>query len=283
MNRLSITAHLLLLCIMAPFSVDADEAAARLAMEDAANPLVMIDTSQGDILVELLADEAPQNTARFLALATGAAEVRDPDSGRTLFPNYYDGMRFHRVIPGFLIQTGSPAKSPLGEPTPLLNDEINASSLGLDVTPVILPDGSLNPTLNINDRAALEDTLLLPLYRQMRINSNEAVENQQFTIAERLQSMTVKQAYESLGYRYIERQPTRGITRGSVVLANQGPNSNGPEFFIAVADAPWLNGRHTVIGRVVDGMDVVDRISRFAIDPLSDNRQSTLIFSIRQL
>lgn len=283
MDRLSITARLLLLGILAPSIANGDEIAARLAMENATNPLVLIDTSQGDIFVELLPQESPQNTARFLALAMGEAEIRDPDSGRVLFPNYYDGMRFHRVIPGFLIQTGSPAKSQVGEPAALLNDEINATSLGLDTTAVILPDGSLNPILNIGDRTALEDTLLLPLFRQLRITRNEDVESRQFTIAERLQGMTVKQVYESLGYRYSETLPTRGIGRGSIVLANQGPNSNGPEFFIPVIDAPWLNGRNTVIGRVVDGMEVVDRINRFAIDPLSDNRQSTLIFSIRQM
>lgn len=272
-----------LLCCLAPIPVYANEAAARQAMENPADPLVLIETSQGDIFVELFPDETPQNVTRFLALVNGEVEIRDPDTGQSYFPRYYDGMRFHRVLPGFLIQAGSPAKHPLGEAgTPLAN-EINAEFLGLDAQTVILPDGTLNPLLNIGNRSALENQILLPLYRQLRIGSNEDVQTQQFAIADRLRSMTLRQAYENLGYRYDNSRPTRGVSRGVLALANQGPNSNGSEFFIPVVDAHWLNGLNTVIGQVVDGMETVDRINSIAIDPLSNSRQSTLIFSVRNL
>ena len=73
----------------------------------------------------------------------------------------------------------------------------------------------------------------------------------------------------------------RPVTRSIVALANNGPNSNGPEFFIATSDLPWLNGKHTVLGKVVEGMDTVDSIGRTEIDPLDPSRFATLIYSFR--
>ncbi|MFC1511414.1 peptidylprolyl isomerase [Candidatus Margulisiibacteriota bacterium] len=49
---------------------------------------------------------------------------------------------------------------------------------------------------------------------------------------------------------------------GTLAMANSGPNTNGSQFFVTVAPTPWLNGKHTIFGRVVDGYEVVEAISK---------------------
>lgn len=57
------------------------------------------------------------------------------------------------------------------------------------------------------------------------------------------------------------------MVRGALAMANRGPNTNGSQFFIVQAVAtPWLQGRHTVFGKVTKGMDVVDAITKVAVD-----------------
>jgi peptidyl-prolyl cis-trans isomerase B (cyclophilin B) len=64
------------------------------------------------------------------------------------------------------------------------------------------------------------------------------------------------------GYTFEDEFNDRSVERGALAMANSGPNTNGSQFFIVTADAcPWLDGKHTVFGRVTDGMDVVDEIS----------------------
>ena len=64
------------------------------------------------------------------------------------------------------------------------------------------------------------------------------------------------------GYQFEDEINEQPVVRGALAMANAGPNTNGSQFFIVTADAcPWLDGKHTVFGRVTGGMDVVDRIS----------------------
>lgn len=64
------------------------------------------------------------------------------------------------------------------------------------------------------------------------------------------------------GYQFEDEINGHLIERGALAMANAGPNTNGSQFFIVTADAcPWLDGKHTVFGKVTSGEDVVDRIS----------------------
>jgi cyclophilin family peptidyl-prolyl cis-trans isomerase len=64
------------------------------------------------------------------------------------------------------------------------------------------------------------------------------------------------------GYEFADEPSDRRIVRGMLAMANRGPDTNGSQFFIVTAEeCPWLEGKHTVFGRVVEGMDVADRIS----------------------
>jgi cyclophilin family peptidyl-prolyl cis-trans isomerase len=63
------------------------------------------------------------------------------------------------------------------------------------------------------------------------------------------------------GYTFEDEFNQHKVTRGALAMANAGPNTNGSQFFILTADnAPWLDGKHTVFGRVTAGMDAVDAI-----------------------
>ena len=63
------------------------------------------------------------------------------------------------------------------------------------------------------------------------------------------------------GYQFEDEFNDHKVVRGALAMANSGPNTNGSQFFIVTADeAPWLDGKHTVFGQVVEGEDVVDRL-----------------------
>jgi cyclophilin family peptidyl-prolyl cis-trans isomerase len=69
------------------------------------------------------------------------------------------------------------------------------------------------------------------------------------------------------GYQFEDEKNGRAVERGALAMANSGPNTNGSQFFIVTAQScPWLNGLHTVFGRVTSGMDVVDDIGGTATD-----------------
>ncbi|HLI31506.1 MAG TPA: peptidylprolyl isomerase [Solirubrobacteraceae bacterium] len=146
--------------------------------------IATIQTSSGDVVVELFDEEAPNTVANFRKLA---------DEG------FYDGLTFHRVIRDFMIQGGCPEGTGTGGPGYTFADEINSHK----------------------------------------------------------------------------------IVRGSLAMANAGPNTNGSQFFIVTAAAcPWLDGKHTVFGQVKEGMEVVEEIGSTATDDRDRPLQEQRIISV---
>jgi cyclophilin family peptidyl-prolyl cis-trans isomerase len=144
-----------------------------------------LETTRGNICFELFYTNAPRTVANFVSLAEGSRPWLDPRTGAIEQTPYYDGLLFHRVIDGFMIQCGSPKGDGTDGPGYLFSDEFD-------------------PTLRHD-------------------------------------------------------QP------GTVSMANSGANRNGGQFFITVTNTPWLNDVHTVFGRVVEGLDVVEAISNVAV------------------
>ena len=80
------------------------------------------------------------------------------------------------------------------------------------------------------------------------------------------------------GYTFEDEINDHKVERGALAMANAGPNTNGSQFFIVTAEAcPWLDGKHTVFGRVTAGMDIVDRISELPRDARDKPREPATI------
>lgn len=157
-----------------------------------------ITTAKGDIVLELYSNVAPKTVENFVKLAKSG---------------FYNGTKFHRVVPGFVIQGGDPLsktndpRTGSGGPGYQFGDEINPRALGVP-----------------------EDQI---------------------------------QALEASGYKYDFSLPSMSVDVGTIAMANAGPNTNGSQFFIVTdAPQPHLNGKHTVFGKVVSGMDVVHKIEQ---------------------
>ncbi|MDS0257327.1 peptidylprolyl isomerase [Thermoplasmatales archaeon AK] len=130
---------------------------------------VLLETSMGNIKIQLF-DDMPITAGNFKKLVE---------------KGFYNGVIFHRVIPGFMIQGGDPTGTGMGGPGYTIKDEFNRK------------------------------------YRN---------------------------------------------SRGTISMANAGPNTGGSQFFINVVDNHYLDGKHPVFGKVVEGMDVVDAISNVKRD-----------------
>jgi cyclophilin family peptidyl-prolyl cis-trans isomerase len=80
------------------------------------------------------------------------------------------------------------------------------------------------------------------------------------------------------GYTFEDEFNDHKVERGALAMANAGPNTNGSQFFIVTTGAaPWLDGKHTVFGRVTDGMDAVDTIEQVDTDAQDKPREPVVI------
>jgi peptidyl-prolyl cis-trans isomerase B (cyclophilin B) len=83
------------------------------------------------------------------------------------------------------------------------------------------------------------------------------------------------------GYQFEDEFNDNKVVRGALAMANAGPNTNGSQFFVVTAEAcPWLDGKHTVFGRVTSGLDVVDAIENVDTGPGDKPREEVRIESI---
>jgi peptidyl-prolyl cis-trans isomerase A (cyclophilin A) len=84
-----------------------------------------LETNRGDIAIDLFQDQAPTTVANFTGLASGTKEFRDSSTGDTSTRPFYDGLTFHRVIDGFMIQGGCPVGDGRGGPGYQFKDEFH--------------------------------------------------------------------------------------------------------------------------------------------------------------
>ncbi len=148
--------------------------------EDVETLTAVFDTTMGTFEAELYADKCPETVWNFVNLAEGR---QDTAKGG----NFYDGLKFHRIISGFVIQGGCPLGTGTGDPGYRFGDEFD---------PSLVHDAE-----------------------------------------------------------------------GVFSMANAGPGTNGSQFFITLGPTPHLNGRHSVFGKVVKGIDVVRNIGAVKTGP----------------
>ncbi len=86
------------------------------------------------------------------------------------------------------------------------------------------------------------------------------------------------------GYKFADEFNNEKLIRGSLAMANSGPNTNGSQFFIVTAvDTPWLDGKHTNFGEITEGMDVVEKIEAIKTDARDCPLEDIIVESIELL
>lgn len=185
----------------------------------------VIETDKGTLSVELFPDAAPRTVQNFVDLSK---------------KGFYKGILFHRVIPEFMAQTGDPEGNGSGGPGYKFADEISAKALGLDQTRVKdAPQYGRQAQQMVIEKLGIKSQAELD---QRRVEA-EATYRQ-------ILELPVVDVLKASGYNYNDALPSRHALKGSLAMANAGPNTNGSQFFINQVDTPHLDGLHTVFGQL---------------------------------
>ncbi len=180
-----------------------------------------------------------------------------------------------------MIQGGCPLGTGTGDPGYKFKDEINAKGLGLADLKAMGEGGAPHPWLLIRDQASFQRTVLGPVLQKLGISSQEQFQEKLEEIQNTVNALSVLDVYANLGYAFDDKLPAKKPVRGVIAMANSGPNTNGSQFFINVVDTPHLTGKHTVFGKVIEGMDIADKISNLETDPSGKTTTPVTIESIR--
>ena len=157
--------------------------------------MAKIETNLGTMVAKLYEDKTPNTVANFVGLARGTRPWRDPKSNEWVKKPFYDGLTFHRVIPGFMIQGGDPLGMGTGGPGYKFADEI-------------VPDLK-------HDKPGMLSM----------------------------------------------------ANSGPMDRATGKPGTNGSQFFVTEVPTPHLDGKHTVFGELVEGIDVQKKIATTKTGP----------------
>lgn len=250
--------------------------------ESADNPVVLLKTSHGDVHLELFPGEAPRTVRNFIDLAEGKKAWTDPKTKAQVKKPFYDGLTFHRVIKKFMLQGGCPLGNGRGGPGYKFRDEINGKALGLDKEMVFDPKTKQpHRALLLRNRRDFQMRILIPLLKKMGIKDKTQFQARAKEVQKKLRALTVLEAFQNMGYKYTTTLKSRPPKKGNLCMANMGPNTNGSQFFINLIDTPWLNGKHTVFGKVIQGMDVVEKIGLLPVNRMAVPETPVKIVSIR--
>jgi peptidyl-prolyl cis-trans isomerase A (cyclophilin A) len=237
-------------------------------------------TSMGTLKIELFNDLAPKTVDNFLGLAKGEKEWTDPKSGSKVKKPFYDGLIFHRVIKDFMIQGGCPLGTGTGGPGYNFEDECYDTA------------GSKEITGNIEG-----EDIAIRVFNEVLVPYLRSTPTPDAEIADIVRECQLKQSGQPLMRQPIEyymkktgrTQPLlaagklkASIDYGTICMANAGPNTNGSQFFIVTKKdgCAWLNGKHTVFGKVLEGMDVAEKIQNVDKAPGDKPKKDIKIESI---